>query len=193
MAHTRWEVWLTLRQARLLRRSRPAAVRICWDLDNTLVDSGTLLRGGKRLEDAIVEAEPVPNMLAFYETMRGELPNAEHFIVSARTRSMRANTLAWLKRQGLMPTDGAVLFVPYPEAKLRVWRELARGAQLVIVDDLSYNHESSKPSIYHELVGSAESLASVYVGLDQIARIAQNSDAVEAVAFRTIETLAAKK
>src|SRR5438876_12015123 len=110
LALTRWETWTAIKQARRLCESYPATVRICWDLDNTLVNSGVLIRVGKHLQDAVVEAQPVSNMLAFYEAMRIKLPEAEPFILSARMRSMRRDTLVWLGRYGLAPRDGAVCF-----------------------------------------------------------------------------------
>jgi hypothetical protein len=179
-----------VRQARRLR-SRNGVIRICWDLDNTLVDSGSLLRAGKRLDDAIVEAEPVSNMLNLYEAMHAQLPNAEHFILSARMRGMRRDTMAWLSRHGLSPADAAVCFVPYVQAKPKVWQELARDARLVIVDDLSYNHEEEQVGVHHDLVAVAERLACVYIGLDEIAEIARSPTAVGAVVSRTAESVAA--
>jgi hypothetical protein len=145
---------------------------------------------GRRLQDAVVEARPVPNMLALYEMMRTKLPDAEHFILSARMRSMRHDTFVWLRRHGLAPRDGAVCFVPYAKAKPKVWRQLARDARLVIVDDLSYNHESQEPSVYHDLIDFAERTACVYIGLDEIAKVSANSQAVEEVASWAVETLA---
>ena len=76
-------------QARNFRGTGPNAVCVCWDLDNTLVASGALLRRGRTLEEAILEAYPVDNMLDFYAAMRMRLPEALHFILSARSASMR--------------------------------------------------------------------------------------------------------
>jgi hypothetical protein len=190
VAVTEWDVRAAVRRARRLH-SQNGVIRICWDLDNTLVDSGRLLRAGERLDDAIVEAEPVSNMLDLYEAMRAELPNAEHFILSARMRGMRRKTVAWLTRHGLSPADAALCFVPYVQAKPKVWQELARDARLVIVDDLSYNHETEQVGIHHDLVDVAERLAFVYIGLDEIAEIARNPTAVGAVVTRTTESVAA--
>ena len=190
MAVTRWDVRVAVRQARRLR-SEKGVIRICWDLDNTLVNSGDLLRAGGRLEDAIVEAEPVPNMLDLYEAMGADLPSAVHFILSARTRGMRRETVAWLSRHGISPADAVVCFVPYVQAKPKVWAELARDARLVIVDDLSYNHETEKVGTYHDLVAVAERIAYVYIGLNEIAEIAGNPTAVGAVVTRTAESVAA--
>src|SRR5215208_3279627 len=178
-AITTWATWSAVKQARKLCQTHPASIRICWDLDNTLANSGALIRIGKRLQDAIVEAEPVPNMVEFYEVMRTGLPNAEHVILSARMRAMRRETLAWLQRYGLAPREGAICFVPYAEAKPKVWQQLARDTRLVIVDDLSYGHEGSSPSTYHDLVEFAKRTACVYIGLEQITRIAADRDAVE--------------
>jgi hypothetical protein len=190
LARGRLETRSAVRQARQLCSSEAATVCVCWDLDNTLVDSGTLLRAGKQLKDAVVEAEAVPNMLDFYATVGVGLPNAAHFILSARTRSMRADTLAWLRRNGITLADGAICFLPYPSAKPKVWRQLARRTKLVIVDDLSYNHESDQRQIYNDLVRSAQGTASVYVGIDEIARIAKDRRVVDAVASRVVEALA---
>jgi SAM-dependent methyltransferase len=184
----KWDVRATVRQARHLR-SGQGVIRICWDLDNTLVNSGALLRAGGKLEDAIVEAEPVPNMLDLFAAFRAELPNAEHFILSARMRGMRLETVAWLRRHGLSPADAAVWFVPYVQAKPMVWAELARDARLVIVDDLSYNHEQEKVDVYHDLVDVAERIAYVHIGLGDIAEIARNPTAVVAVVSRTVESV----
>jgi hypothetical protein len=186
----RWESWLAVNRARRFHRRSVAQVRICWDLDNTLVGSGSLVRAGVALEDAIVDAEPIPNMLGFFAAMRRNLPEAEHVFLSARVRSMRAPTLSWLERYRLMPTSGAVWLVPSADVKPAIWRRLARTAQLVIVDDLSYDHEAERPSIYEDLVKVAKQTATVYIGLDQIAEIAADPEAIEVIAARTAEVVA---
>jgi hypothetical protein len=186
-----WEVRGAVRQARTVCDSNPAPVRICWDLDNTLANSGTLIRAGRALPEAVVETEPVPNMLEFYRAMQARFPHAEHFILSARARSLRPETLRWLARYGLASGDGAVCFVPYAEAKSRVWRQLARGSKLIIVDDLSYNHEADEPSIYEDLVALAQQTACVYIGLDEIMQIMASSTAIDAVAAKALESLTA--
>jgi hypothetical protein len=190
VAVARWDVRAAVKQARRFRSGR-GVIRICWDLDNTLVNSGALLRAGGRLDDAIVEAEPVSNMLDLFEAIRVELPNAEHFILSARMRGMRRDTVAWLERYGLSPADAAVCLVPYVQAKPKVWAELARDARLVIVDDLSFNHEAEQVGIYDDLVDVAERLAYVYIGLDEIVEIARNPTAIGAVVSRTVGSVAA--
>lgn len=142
------------------------------------------------LEEAVVEAKPITNMLDFYEVIRRRLPDAHQFILSARTSLMRSDTLDWLGQWGLVPEAGAVCFLPYAKAKPKVWKQLARDARLVIVDDLSYNHESRQPSVHHDLVESARRTAVAYVGLDQIAQIAADSKAIGAVASGIVESLA---
>jgi hypothetical protein len=166
-------------------------MRICWDLDNTLVDSGALIRLGKRLEEAVIEAEPVPNMLRFYESIQARLPRADHVILTSRTDVMRVATLAWLARHGLAPAEDAIWFVPDPKAKVKVWLQLARDARLVIIDDLSYNHESARPAVHHDLVERAVRIAAVYVGLEQIAAIQADLRAVERVTSWVIEGIGA--
>jgi hypothetical protein len=189
VAVEKWDVRTAVRQARSLR-SRGSVIRVCWDLDNTLVNSGALLREGRRLDDAIVEAEPVSNMLDFFEAIRSDLPTAEHFILSARMRGMRHDTVAWLRRHGISPADAAVCFVPYVQAKPKVWEELARDARLVIIDDLSYDHESEQLGTYCDLINVALRLADVYIGLEDIAEIARNPTAVGVLASRTIGSVA---
>jgi hypothetical protein len=186
----RWEIWTAVRQARRLCRLHPADVRICWDLDNTLADSGSLLRLGKRLQDVAQEAEPVPNMLRFLDAITEALPLAEHIVLTARLAAMRPDTLAWLRRHALQPSHGAVFFVPYAEAKPRVWRQLARGSRLVIVDDLSRGHEGDRSIVDRGLVEAARAMASVYVGLDEITQIAGDPIAVEKIVASVVESLA---
>jgi hypothetical protein len=181
---------VAVRQARRSCRSRPAEVRICWDLDNTLADSGSLIRLGKRLQDAVQEAEPVPNMLRFVEAMTAALPEAEHIVLTARLGSMRPDTITWLRRHAVQPSHGAVFFVPYAEAKPRVWRQLARGSRLVIVDDLSRGHEGDRPSVDHDLVEAARATASVYLGLDEITQIAADPKGVERIIAIVVESFA---
>jgi hypothetical protein len=162
---------------------------VCWDLDNTLVGSGVLLRAGSGLDDAIVEAEPVPNMLDLYRAIRERLPAAGHFVVTARTRSMRADTFAWLRRHGLELDPAAVCLIPYPEAKSKIWDELARGGRLLIVDDLSYDHESETPRVYSELVTAARRTATAYIGLEEISAIEADPLSVDPVASQAVEAL----
>jgi hypothetical protein len=142
------------------------------------------------LEKAIVDAEPIPNMLGFFAAMRTNLPEAEHVFLTARVRSMRAPTLSWLERYGLTFTTDAVWLVPSADVKPAIWRRMARNRQLVIVDDLSYNHEAERPSIYEDLVEVAKRTATVYIGSDQIADIAANPGAIEVIAAQTAEAVA---
>lgn len=188
-ARTSWETAAAVAQVRRLLRSHPASVRVCWDLDNTLVDSGSLLRVGKTLRDAVIEAQPVPNMLAFYEVMRERLPEAEHVIVTARRRSMRPATETWLLEHGVSAGRETVCFVPYAHSKVRLWRQLARDAQLVIIDDLSYGHETEQAGLYTDLVAEATRTAAVFVGCDDIARISRRKSAVNEVGSETIASL----
>jgi hypothetical protein len=185
----RWGASTAVMKARRLCRSKPASIYLCWDLDNTLVGSGTLLRAGRRLEDAIVEAEPVPNMLGFYDAIRMNLSDAQHFILSARMRSMRHDTIAWLGRYGLPTGDGALCFVPRADTKPRVWEQLAREGTLVIIDDLSFSHESDRPSVYAELIRVAKRTACVYIGVDVISRIAADAKAIDDVVEATVEAV----
>ena len=165
------------------------AAVVCWDLDNTLVNSGLLLHGGRSLEEAVVEAEPMANMLAFYESLREQLPGARHVFLSARPRSMRAVTLTWLERHELAHDADTVWFVPSAGAKPKVWATLARLAPLVIVDDLTYDHESDRPSVYHDLVESARETATVYVGVDEITRMTSDPELGAAIVAETIRRL----
>jgi hypothetical protein len=137
-----------------------------------------------------VDAEPIPNMLGFLAAMQRNLPEAEHVFLSARIRSMRAPTLSWLEQYGLTPTAGAVWLVPNAGVKPAIWRRLGRTARLVIVDDLSYDHEAERPSIYKDLVEVAKQTAAVYIGLDQIAEIAEDPGAIEVIAAQTAEAVA---
>lgn len=187
---SRWETWLAVRQARRVHGHGSAPVRVCWDLDNTLVGSGSLVRSGITLEKAIVEAEPVPNMLEFFAALRTNLPEAEQVVLSARPRSMRVATLAWLERYSIALSPDAVLLAPSAAVKPAIWRQLARSAQLVIVDDLTYDHEAQRPSVYHDLVEAARRTATVYVGFDQIAEIAANPGVIEPIAAQTAEAVA---
>lgn len=185
-ARARWAADAAVRHARRLRRKRPDCVLVCWDLDNTLVDSGGLLRLGTRLEQAIVDGKPVPNMLAFYAAIGDGLPDADHVILSARTPAMRTDTLTWLANNGLTPAHGVVWFVPKAADKPRVWRTLAKAAPLVIVDDLTYDHEAETPRVYQDLVETARRTAAVYIGADEIAKIARDPDAISGIVAEAV-------
>lgn len=157
---------------------------VCWDLDNTLVGSGLLIRTGSSLELAVSKAEPVANMLAFYAAVATALPAAEHFILTARPSTLRTITLEWLARHELAPTGDAVCCVPLQNAKVPVWRELSRGAPIVIVDDLSYDHEREVPRVHDEIVEIARRVAAVYVGYADITAIERDAAAIEAAVAR---------
>jgi hypothetical protein len=175
-------------EAREFAKRRRGALRICWDLDNTLVDSGLLLRAGRTLDEAIVEARPVPNMASFFRLLEETLPEAEQFVLTARPPRMRGATQAWL-RQHIGDVDWDLCLVPGPRAKPRVWKHLAKGAQLVIIDDLSYGHEGEAPTVYSDLADSARAVATVYVGQPEIKRIAANEAAVAETAAAVAATL----
>ena len=102
---------------------------------------------------------------------------------------MRAATVAWL-REHLGASDWNLCLVPDADAKLEVWRSLRRNGQLVIVDDLSYGHEDVRPSIYEPLVESARQLAEVYIGLEEIDRIAGDEREGAAIVGRVSTSLA---
>jgi hypothetical protein len=185
---SRRAVRAALRQARAASRRRPVGhLRFCWDLDNTLVNSGVLIRMGQPLQEAVIQAEPVPNMVDFYRVVVARFPEASHFILSARTAAMRSDTLAWLERYRIA-TEDTVCFVPTAEAKTRVWQQLAQNADLVIIDDLSFNHERDEPTRNDDLIEMAQRVAVVYIGADEIATIAADSQAIEETVSRIIAT-----
>ena len=175
-------------QARSFASAQPTAVRICWDLDNTLVASGKLLARGLTLDRAVVDAYPVDNMLDYYDAVRNALPEASHFILSARPANMRGATQTWLEQNGLTPERSAVCLVPEPDIKPRIWAELARGTQLVIVDDLRFNHEAEIPDLYHDLIDLADDVAVAYIGGETIDRL----ETGEVTPTAAAQTLAAK-
>jgi hypothetical protein len=183
------ELRVALRQVQAFLTGLTSDVCVCWDLDNTLVDSGVLLRAGRTLEEAVVDAYPVSNMLDFYRAMSQGLPDADHFFLSARPRSMRVDTFGWCERYGVAAVGGNVCLVPYAALKPRIWAELARGSRLVIVDDLSFNHEAAHISLYDELIREAKLTAWSYVGLGEITEIASDRGAIETVVGRTIAAL----
>jgi hypothetical protein len=143
---------------------------------------------GRPLQEAVMEAQPVPNMVDFYRAVRARLPEARHFILSARTAAMRADTVAWLERYGIA-TEDTVCFVPTADAKERIWRQLARNADLVIIDDLSFNHERDEPTRNYDLIEVAQRVAVLYIGADEIANIAGNSRAIEETVSRIPDDL----
>jgi hypothetical protein len=143
-------------------------VIVCWDLDNTLVDSGTLLRQGMSLTAAVGVAAPMTRMIEFFVAVSEAIPAAEHVVLSARPGSLRAVTMDWMRRHSVHVTDDRVWLVPDARVKVAVWRCLARRARLVIVDDLSYGHEGDLRAVYEDLVAEALRIASVYVGLTEI-------------------------
>jgi hypothetical protein len=59
----------------------------------------------------------------------------------------------------------------------------------VIVNDLTYDHEAEAPSVYHDFVETARRTAAVYIGVDEIARIADDPDAVARIAAEAVATL----
>ena len=125
-------------------------------------------------------------MLEFFAAVHSTLPDADHFILTARVRAMRRDTETWLLRHGLAQTDAPLCFVPYVDAKKRVWELLARTSRLVIIDDLSLNHEREEPTRNDDLIELARRLAVVYIGADEIATIAGDSQAIEDTVSRII-------
>jgi hypothetical protein len=103
---------------------------------------------------------------------------------------MLANTHDWFARYGVAAPATQVCLIPYAGAKPKIWEALARSARLVIVDDLSFNHEGDTPSLYHELIVDAKRTADSYVGLREIASIAADAAAIEGVTEHTLAALA---
>ena len=165
---------------------------VCWDLDNTLVDSGALIRDGRPIAQAWIEAVPVPGMLAFAAALRARLAGSAHVVLSVRTGSVRAETLAWLERErfGLAADD--LWLVSSPDDKPAVWRTLARNARLIVVDDLMHGHQTAAgPLPYDALVEAARRTADVYVGAEEIARMRADPAEAERHAGEVAERLAA--
>jgi len=148
-----------------------------------------MLVAGRSLAEAVVEAAPVPNMLELFRTLSDALPEAAHFVLSARPPSMRRATMTWLWRHGVTTSRAVVFFVPTAEAKPRVWAQLGSDALLVIIDDLTHGHESGAPVVYPELVESARRIARVYLGVDDIRCIKADSAGVAAVTQRTVASV----
>lgn len=166
-----------------------APVVVCWDVDNTLVDSGTLIRDGRSVRRAWVDAVPVPGMLAFASALRAQLGDAAHVVLSVRPGCLRTETLAWLERERFELSAGDLWLVASPEDKPAVWRALARNAVLVVVDDLTYGHERVQPLAYTSLAVEARQTAAVYVGADEIARVRSNPDEAERLAREVTDRL----
>lgn len=166
-----------------------APVVVCWDLDNTLVDSGPLIREGRPVSSAWVEAGPVPGMLAFASELRTRLPNAAHVVLSVRTGSVRSDTLAWLERERFDLAADDLWLVSSPHDKPAVWRALGRNARLVVVDDLTHGHESEQPLAYEALAAEARRTADVYVGAEEIARVRVDPDEAPRLAHEVAEHL----
>lgn len=181
----------TLRGVRRYARNCSAEVIVCWDLDNTLVDSGTLLRQGMSLADAIVVASPMSAMLEFYASVSESVKDAQHVVLSARGRALRLATRDWLGRHGLEIADDRIWLVPDARAKLAVWQSLARCARLVIVDDLSFGHEGDVRLPYADLVDAVSELAAVYVGLDDITAVVEDPLAGKRLAGEVAERVRA--
>ncbi|HEX8207821.1 MAG TPA: hypothetical protein VF587_17275 [Solirubrobacteraceae bacterium] len=173
-----------VRAAAAVAAACPGEVRVCWDLDNTLVDSGRLLREGVPLDEAVRSADPVAGMLDFQRALAAALPGAGHFVLSVRARGMRDDTLAWIARHGLELAPDAVALVRSPADKPAVWRALARGGKLVVVDDLSHGHEGSAITPYGRLAEQARRIADAYVDLAAIGAIAEEPASAAAAAER---------
>lgn len=177
-----WEAELAAAGARRLTRgAREAIAIVSWDLDNTLVDSGSLLRIGRTLDEAISEASPVPNMLRLVEELRG-IDGWLHVVLTARPRRLATATSAWLERNGLGGATAGVMYVPRAELKVRIWRRLSAAAPLVVVDDLGYGHEHAEPSVHTDLVARVQAVATAYIGAAAISSIAADADAVATAA-----------
>jgi hypothetical protein len=127
-------------------------------------------------------------MVDFYRAVRARVPEASHFILSARAAAMRSDTVAWLERYRIA-TEDTVCFVPTAKAKTRIWRRLARNADLVIIDDLSFNHELDEPTRHHDLIEVARRLAVLYIGADEIATIVSDSRAIEQTVAKIVTGL----
>jgi hypothetical protein len=178
------------RGIRAICAAHPSAIRVCWDLDNTLIDSGSLLRDGLSLTEAVVLASPMAKMLEFFEEMHQRLPGAEHVALSARHATLRPETLAWIDQNGPALAPERIFLVPNAEAKPALWRALAQTAPLVIVDDLTFGHHDSEVSQYAELVEAASKIATSYVGHSTIAAVESGERTPAAVAAQVIADLA---
>jgi hypothetical protein len=115
------------------------------DLDNTLVGSGRRLREGLQLQEAVVDAKPVPKHARVLRCDAPAIPRRGALHLEYEAERDAADTLAWLEEHGLAVSGGAICLVPSTEAKRRVWRQVARDCQLVIAVTSATAMRETKP------------------------------------------------
>lgn len=171
--HCEWEY---RRFCRWVARQSPGRA-LSLDLDNTLVDSGRLLRQGLPLRRAAYEGALITASADLVEELRSRDRELCVFILSARPLGMRAGTRAWLGEQLRASAALPLWLVPEAYDKIRFWREARRYFRnLIIVDDLCYGHESGTPASYLEIVAAAEHYATRYIGREEIENLKRNPE-----------------
>jgi hypothetical protein len=142
------------------------------DLDNTLADTWPVL---KRHRDLFSRKRTKERLaIPAFAGARNLLKRALHrqrlcFIVSARPYPTYFDTLSWLRQNEIVIPRARVILVSHPHQKLELVRMvLKRGFRVVVLDDLTYNHEHGEVLSYDGLIEDIRSLGVRYYGAEFI-------------------------
>ncbi|PST83252.1 hypothetical protein C7T94_11715 [Pedobacter yulinensis] len=155
----------------VLARSRPGSRTVyVVDIDNTLAHTWpSLCDGYIRTEASRYET------LSIFRGMRQlvvEQAAAGHLVVfvSARSYHCYFSTMRWLRACGV-PFDQLILVYRVSEKIGFIDLLIAKGLNVVYIDDLSYNHEAGEVRFYEETIRRVRNMPIRYFGLAEIEAI----------------------
>ena len=98
-------------------------------------------------------------------------PRIKVLFISQRSILQYLTTYNWLRNNGIAINWFDLFLVKLPGDKISFFKILNKKSNLVVIDDLSYNHENNSVIEYFEIVGKLKKLKIKYHGRMVIERI----------------------
>lgn len=159
------------------------------DLDNTLIDTGSLLAKGLSLDEAAKIAQDLPEVVDALSNVRATRPEINVVFLSARPYHLEEITSAWISSRGILRGKDRLFLVPRAKDKIPYWKEIRKKGTLVILDDLTKGQETGKPVPYDDVVLEAKSVADLYCGYEDLCACQQSEDGKRKLVERLVNGL----
>lgn len=127
-----------------------------FDIDNTIADT----RGKRHLTGV----NDFPAMVAL---VKESAKQGKVFFLTARNIITYRSTLRWLQQRGFNKNKFGLVFLTDPSKKIKVLENaIACGLNVVLYDDLCYNHENGEIKKYDAVIEEIKKLDLSYKGIE---------------------------